>query len=135
MPHRQQPDPGTALAEQGPDGHLTLRGMACATCGYRAFPAQDYGCERCGAYGDALSAARLSGTGTVTAAAVVHRHSGPEITPPFTAAAIVLDDGPFVHALLSDTGAQAPPPGTRVRVVADDDAAADVRFAIEEDAR
>lgn len=135
MPDRHEPDPGSAVAERDPAGNLTLRGTACVTCGYRAFPAQDLGCERCGAHGDALSVARLAGTGTITAAAVVHRHDGPEITAPFTAAAIVLDDGPFVHALLDGSADAAPAPGTRVRAVAAGGDLADVRFAPEEATR
>ncbi|TDD92134.1 hypothetical protein E1293_01055 [Actinomadura darangshiensis] len=106
----------TVIADARPSGPPDLRGTSCTACGHRAFPAQDLGCERCGAHGGALRPAALSGTGTVGAAATVHRHDGPGIAAGFTALAVVLDDGPLVHALLA-ADAGRPRPGTRVAAV------------------
>ena len=33
---------------------VELLGMKCARCGHVAFPRQSYGCEKCGASGDAI---------------------------------------------------------------------------------
>ncbi|WP_192808761.1 Zn-ribbon domain-containing OB-fold protein [Actinomadura montaniterrae] len=122
------------IADRRPSGPPDLRGIRCTACGRAAFPAQDLGCERCGADGAALRPAALAGAGTVSAAAIVHRHDGPGIGAPFTALAIVLDDGPFVHALLDGDG--SPAPGTRVEAVAagtdDDGGVVEVRFALAE---
>ncbi|QKG21377.1 OB-fold domain-containing protein [Actinomadura verrucosospora] len=132
MPEPHPAAPAAAIADPRPSGPPHLRGVACTACGRTAFPAQDLGCERCGADGAALRPAALAGTGTVAAAAVVHRHDGPGIDAPFTALAIVLDDGPFVHALLDGDG--SPAPGTRVEAVAagtdGDGAIVEVRFAV-----
>lgn len=124
---------GPVIADRRPSGGPPdLRGVRCAACGHVAFPAQDLGCERCGADGAALRPAALAGAGTAVAAAVVHRHDGPGISAPFTALAVVLDDGPFVHALLD--GEESPASGTRVQAVVartdDDGGAVEVRFAV-----
>ncbi|AQV97224.1 hypothetical protein BJN34_25520 [Cupriavidus necator] len=85
--------------------HPALLGGTCR-CGHVFYPWQSYGCERCGAAGDALTPMALSGRGKVEASAVVHLHASPERQAPFTVTAVRLDDGPLVRtlALASETG-------------------------------
>ncbi|RWA52939.1 hypothetical protein AU476_15575 [Cupriavidus sp. UYMSc13B] len=82
-----------------------LLGGTCR-CGHLFYPWQSYGCERCGATGDALTPAALSGRGRVESSAVVHLHASPERQAPFTVTAVRLEDGPLVRtlALGSDAG-------------------------------
>lgn len=89
---------GTGAAPDVP----ALLGSVCA-CGYVFFPAQSYGCERCGS--QALAPRLLSGVGHVLASARVHLHHGKGREAPFTIGAIVLDDGPIVRTLLADADA------------------------------
>jgi len=79
----------------------SLSGGAC-TCGYVFFPMQRYGCERCGRYGEHLTARALAGRGRLVASAVVHIHFG-ERPAPFVVGAIALEDGPVVRTLLAGT--------------------------------
>jgi uncharacterized protein len=77
-----------------------LLGGRCERCGYVFFPLQHYGCEQCGAPGDALHPHALSGRGTLDASAPVHLHSRPGRQAPFTVVAVHLHDGPRVRTLL-----------------------------------
>lgn len=84
----------------GPSGEPLLRGMRCSRCGMDAFPAQSYGCVRCGATGDRLESHDLATQGTLLSFAVVRTH--PTHAVPFTMGEIQLDAGPIVRAQLSD---------------------------------
>ena len=84
----------------------TLHGGVCQ-CGHHFFPMQTYGCEQCGADGDALTATTLNGHGVLRAAATVHRHRDHralehvrERVAPFVVGVIELSDGPVVRAVL-----------------------------------
>lgn len=111
-----------------------LNGGRCR-CGYVFFPMQAYGCESCGASGDALTPTELSGQGALLASATVHRHQG-ERTAPFVVGTVQLRDGPVVRTLLAhDPGAQALTPGQPVQAVllpvaepAEDELVLDLRF-------
>lgn len=81
------------------DGVPALLGGRCR-CGYVFFPMQTFGCERCGATGEALEPMKLRGRGTLVAAATVHRHHDPSRPTPFVVGTIALDDGPVVRTLL-----------------------------------
>jgi uncharacterized protein len=78
---------------------VRLSGSRCSRCGLVAFPAEPYGCERCGAHGDELVAAGLSAAGRVRCFATVHRHHNPDLEAPFTVVEVVLDDGPALKAV------------------------------------
>ena len=80
------------------DPLLPLRGVRCRLCGRTAFPAQDFGCERCGAHGRDLEPAELSGRGTVLALVTVHEHPDPAVPTPATIAGIQLAEGPVLRA-------------------------------------
>jgi uncharacterized OB-fold protein len=99
------------------DPLLPLRGVRCRLCGRTAFPAQDFGCEQCGAHGRDLEPAELSGRGTVLALVTVHEHPDPKVSAPATIAGIQLAEGPVLRARVSGV-AEA---GARVTVAAEDD--------------
>lgn len=111
-----------------------LSGGRCR-CGYVFFPMQTYGCESCGATGEALTPAALSGQGTLLASATVHRHHG-ERAAPFVVGTVQLQDGPVVRTLLAhEPDAPALEPGQAVLAVlhpteaqAEDGLVLDLRF-------
>lgn len=76
-----------------------LIGAKCR-CGHVFFPAQFFGCERCGRYGEDLVETRLSGQGIVRAAVVVHQHFREIPRAPFTVVDLALDDGPVIRGLM-----------------------------------
>lgn len=84
----------------GPSGEPLLRGIRCSACGMDAFPAQAYGCIRCGATGERLESRDLATQGTLLSFAIVRTH--PTHAVPFTMGEIQLDAGPIVRAQLSD---------------------------------
>jgi uncharacterized OB-fold protein len=91
---------------------LPLRGVRCRACGRTAFPAQDFGCEGCGAYGPGLEPVELSGHGTVLALLTVHEHPDPSVPTPATIAGVQLEEGPVLRARVSGVDR----PGTAVTV-------------------
>ena len=119
-------DGAAALLAAGPEGPA-LRGTTCGRCALVAFPAEPYGCERCGAPPAALAPTALAPTGTVRSRAVVHRHHRPEPATPFVVVEVALDAGPAVTAVLAADPAADPGAGpggglgagARVRAVDD----------------
>jgi len=86
-----------------------LRGGRCNHCGYVFFPMQTYGCERCGAMGDALQPASLAARGVLVASARVLYHVRRNRVPPYVVVSVKLDTGPVVRSLLAeDTTATLP---------------------------
>lgn len=112
-PELYLPEGGTAL----PDQACVLLGARCK-CGYVFFPMQSYGCENCGAVGDAVQSEKLAGSGHLIAAAKVHVHQGEGRQAPFIVVAVRLDSGPVVRTLLDWPENEEPPaPGLRVKAV------------------
>lgn len=109
-----------AYGEEGTPGcpdRPALKGGQCA-CGTVYFPVQIYGCEVCGAHGDALQPRALSGSGTLVASATVYINMGPK-TPavpevPYVVGEIALDDGPVIRAILTDAAEAGLRPGQRM---------------------
>ena len=96
-------------AAQGPGDVPTLVISRCREDGTLAYPADERGCQVCGAFGEQIELLDVRCEGEVLDAVTVHRHRGwPEA--PFRIAAIALDGGPVVRALLRDGHA-----GSRVR--------------------
>ena len=93
-----------------------LRATRCGSCGTRYFPPQRFGCEECGADGDALADELIDGSGTVNASATVHHHPF-GLAVPFAVAEIVLDAGPTVRGLLDTPTDEGVRPGDRVGAV------------------
>lgn len=93
--------------------HPALLGGTCR-CGHVFYPWQSYGCERCGATGDALTPVALSGRGRVESSAVVHLHASPARQAPFTVTAVRLEDGPLVRTLALGSEAGQGTGGTRL---------------------
>jgi len=103
------------LFEPGGDGAAAqLRVGKCGACGHTFFPPQTLGCERCGAFGEALAEALVPAAGRVVSAVTVNRFRGPGIEAPFAIADIVLDSEVAVR-VLTDSAAVVPNAGARVR--------------------
>lgn len=120
-----------AQCDAGPQ----LLGGVCR-CGYVFFPMQTFGCEQCGAFGDALTPKALRAQGTLITASVVRLHHDARRPTPFAIGAILLDDGPVVRTLLSDVSfavhLQARVRGEFVQVTQEDGAPMlDLRFRTE----
>jgi len=82
-------------------GTVRLRVGRCRDCGYVFFPAQDHGCESCGAPPSSLRAMSTPAAGVVTASVIVHTH--PVYPTPFVVGDIALDGEPVVvQAILRD---------------------------------
>lgn len=91
-----------------------LKGGRCV-CGYVFFPWQAYGCEKCGATGEALQQVMLEGKGELVASARVLMHAKEDRKPPFVVASVRLDAGPVVRALLAEDTKEARPVGQRMQ--------------------
>lgn len=74
---------------------LTVAAVTCGQCGATLWPAQNYGCERCGALPASLREVELPARGSVKSFAEVL--IGPHA--PYTVVEVHLDDGPVVRAL------------------------------------
>ncbi|BBB01924.1 hypothetical protein RVR_9559 [Actinacidiphila reveromycinica] len=105
------PDSGAEPPAGGRE--VVLRAVRCLTCRHLSFPPQTYGCELCGAYGDALQPTLLPGRGTVLAAVALPGDSDAG-RPAALLAEVRLAEDVVVRAL---AGAPAAP-GTPVRAVA-----------------
>jgi uncharacterized OB-fold protein len=121
------------LFEPGGDGAAAqLRVGRCGACGHTFFPPQTLGCERCGAFGEALVDALVPAAGRVVSAVTVNRFRGPGIEAPFAIADIVLDSEVAVRVLM-DSAAVVPNVGAHVRgrviAAAPDSALPGVRFS------
>jgi uncharacterized OB-fold protein len=103
------------LFEPGGDGEAAqLRVGKCGACGHTFFPPQTLGCERCGAFGEALAEVLVPAAGRVVSAVTVNRFRGPGIEAPFAIADIVLDSEVAVRVLM-DSAASIPGAGAQVR--------------------
>jgi uncharacterized OB-fold protein len=100
---------------RGTGDSVELLGIECSQCGLVAFPRQRYGCERCGAAGDALRDVELSTDGTLASYATVHMHQAKTIAAPFVIGEIALDAGPTVRATMVEADDAAMRIGARVR--------------------
>jgi len=85
------------------EGPPPLTVSRCTRDGFSAYPADDLGCQMCGATPPELEILEAEGRGTVRAVVTVHRHRGWPDTP-FQIAAIQLDAGPVVRTLLLEGG-------------------------------
>jgi uncharacterized OB-fold protein len=94
---------------------VELLGIECAKCGFVAFPRQRYGCEKCGAAGEALRDVALRSDGTLASYATVHMHQAKTIAAPFVIGEIALDAGPTVRATMVEADDAAMRIGARVR--------------------
>lgn len=74
----------------------------CAECGRVSFPRQSFGCERCGAHGDALAPIEIAASGALASHAFVRKHMGSDIATPYAIGEIRLDAGPVVRCTLID---------------------------------
>lgn len=97
-------DASAQLFAEADDGKIVLKGMKCRNCGHVTFPAQSYGCEKCGAFGEALEPLDLAARGTLMAFATVNLHMGKDIETPFVVGSLKLDDGPTIRCTLVEQG-------------------------------
>jgi uncharacterized OB-fold protein len=84
-----------------------LRCSRCGACGLVAFPAERYGCERCGTEPDRHEPLELDAVGTARVAAEVHRHHQPQPPTPFVVVQVDVDGGPSLKGVLAGTGIAA----------------------------
>lgn len=68
-----------------------LAASRCGACGLVAFPAERYGCERCGALPAEHRAVDLPAAGVVRSFAMVHRHHQPTPPVPFVVCQVDVD--------------------------------------------
>lgn len=114
-------------------GRPVLNGGRCE-CGHVFFPLQQFGCEKCGRSGSALTPVALGPAGTLMASAVVHRHADVRRPTPFAVGTIALDHGPVIRTLLLDVHDPRLVPGAKVEALlvpvttADDAPRLDLRF-------
>lgn len=110
---------------EAPLAHPTLYGVApggapvvfagrCSHCQRIGFPRQAYGCEACGAHGEALTDVELPATGELISFAEVHRHHGADIDTPFVMAEVRLDSGLLLRGTLAQQRAAGLQVGARL---------------------
>ncbi|WP_417282908.1 Zn-ribbon domain-containing OB-fold protein [Comamonas sp.] len=97
-----------------PGGAPVVFAARCAQCSRIGFPRQSYGCEACGAHGEALSDVDLPATGELISFAEVHRHHGTDIDTPFVMAEIRLDSGLLLRGTLAPQHADGLKIGARL---------------------
>lgn len=88
------------------DGRVGLVGGECR-CGHVFFPFQQFGCERCGAFGDAIEERLLEGVGQLSSQVEVVMPSPAGLPPPYRIGTVHLARGGVVRALL---GGSVPAP-------------------------
>ncbi|HRK63421.1 MAG TPA: OB-fold domain-containing protein [Terricaulis sp.] len=89
------------LYVEGPDGPVLLAAR-CAACGRASFPRQSFGCEGCGAHGDAMAPVEIAARGALISFAIVRKHMGGDIETPFAIGEVRLNDGPVIRCTLAD---------------------------------
>ena len=97
-----------------PDAPPRLCGGRCR-CGRLLFPAQRFGCDACGAAGDAIRPADFDAEGVLTAFATSHRQRRPGSESPLVVGTIALDAGPVVESALAVEDASGLRIGARMR--------------------
>ena len=80
----------------------------CTACARVSFPRQAFGCEGCGAHGEAMAPVEIQARGTLLSFAAVRKHMGADIAAPFTIGEIRLDDGPVIRCTLDDGSHETP---------------------------
>lgn len=117
LPKLLKPDTYTENGTSAHPDRPALQGGRC-TCGTVFFPMQTYGCEVCGAHGDALKEQALSGVGTLVSSATVYIDMGqPRLAVPavpFIVGEIALEDGPVIRAILSAASEDELAPGQQM---------------------
>ena len=91
------------------EGQLLI--ATCSVDGHSWFPADRYGCQRCGAFGEAIHITAAPPVGVLQFSITVHRYRGPGPEAPFEIGTLRLPSGIMVDALVGDRFA----PGTQVR--------------------
>lgn len=92
---------------------LVVSCSSCRRCTAVVWPAQPFGCERCGAHGDDLDVVDVPAQGTVHSFATVRTH--PTLPVPFTVIEVLLEAGMIIRAVC-DTE-DVPAIGDSVRAV------------------
>ncbi len=106
-----------------------LVGRKCSACGRVHFPPQDYGCEGCGAHGEAFAEVDVNGAGRIKGLIALHRHDLAGVPTPAFIAEIELDDGPALEAILDAADGASLSTGDRVSaVLVQADGKLDLRF-------
>jgi hypothetical protein len=91
-----------------------LRGGRCR-CGHLLFPPQHFGCDVCGAAGDAIEPIEFDGEGVLLAFASSHRQQRPGSEKPLVVGTVALDAGPVVESALAVDDTTGLRIGARVR--------------------
>jgi len=80
----------------------SLLAARCGACGRVSFPRQNFGCEACGAHGEAMADVEIATRGALISFAVVRKHMGADIEAPFAIGEIRLEAGPVIRCTLAD---------------------------------
>lgn len=97
-----------------PDAPPRLRGGRCR-CGRLLFPPQRFGCDGCGASGDAIESVEFDAVGVLRAFATSHRQQRPGSDSKLVVGTVALDAGPVVESALAVDDASELRIGGRVR--------------------
>lgn len=87
------------MTATGKDAPVLLTISRCRRDGHLSYPADERGCQVCGAYGEDMEIQEIPARGTVMNLVTVRRHRGWPAAP-FQIAAVKLDGGPVVRTLL-----------------------------------
>lgn len=105
-------DPSLYLMEA--DGSLSLRFLHCGQCAALTFPANSYGCAKCGAPQDSGEIVSRPATGTLLEYVTVHAPLVKGIEPPFVVGDVLLAPGVVEEVVLDVQDESSLAPGIDV---------------------
>lgn len=126
-------DGGDTTVERPSPAAAGGQGVHCRACGSTLWPAQQYGCERCGADSTDLHLVDLAGTGRLLSFATVYSH--PDLPTPYTVVEVALDSGQLIRGVWAEPASPGHP-AVGIRVLATGTGAGDrTAFRLDEPLR
>jgi len=107
-----------AMYARGSGDTLDLLFLQCRACGALSFPANAYGCHRCGAAREQGETVRRPGVCTLRNRVTVHQNLAPAIAAPYVVGELELAPGIVEEAVLAIDDEAAASPGMTMRAVA-----------------
>jgi hypothetical protein len=114
MSERVATKPTLFTVPADPNAPPRIRGGRCR-CGRLLFPPQRFGCDGCGASGDAIEDFDFDGDGVLNTFATSHRQQRPGSDAPLVVGTVALDAGPVIESALAVDDAAGLRIGARVR--------------------